>query len=152
MDYSELVKRLREHNGWALNETLDAAADAIEELQAAVEREKTYTQFWEDAAKTCKVQYEKMEKKMLDWQAVADEHWAAYQHWFHNYMNDVRPVVRGKWIDMGDFISCSSCNATHLKEFESDYGKAMRLDARTNFCPNCGAKMDKEDTNGSQTD
>lgn len=42
MDYSELVKRLREHNGWALNETLDAAADAIEELQAAVEREKTY--------------------------------------------------------------------------------------------------------------
>lgn len=28
----ELVKRLREHNGWALNETLDQAADAIEEL------------------------------------------------------------------------------------------------------------------------
>lgn len=54
---------------------------------------------------------------------------------------DVRPVVRGKWIDMGDFISCSSCNATRLKEFESDYGKVMRLDARTNFCPNCGADM-----------
>lgn len=30
--YDELVKRLREHNGWALNETLDEAADAIEEL------------------------------------------------------------------------------------------------------------------------
>lgn len=30
--YEELVKRLREHNGWALNETLDQAADAIEEL------------------------------------------------------------------------------------------------------------------------
>ena len=30
--YDELVKRLREHNGWALNETLDQAADAIEEL------------------------------------------------------------------------------------------------------------------------
>lgn len=25
--YDELVKRLREHNGWALNETLDQAAD-----------------------------------------------------------------------------------------------------------------------------
>lgn len=37
MDYSELVKRLREHNGWALNETLDAAADAIEELQAQID-------------------------------------------------------------------------------------------------------------------
>lgn len=30
--YESLVKRLREHNGWALNETLDQAADAIEEL------------------------------------------------------------------------------------------------------------------------
>lgn len=34
--YDELVKRLREHNGWALNETLDAAADAIERLEAAL--------------------------------------------------------------------------------------------------------------------
>lgn len=32
MPYDDLVKRLREHNGWALNETLDQAADAIEEL------------------------------------------------------------------------------------------------------------------------
>lgn len=30
--YEELVKKLRSHNGWALNETLDEAADAIEEL------------------------------------------------------------------------------------------------------------------------
>lgn len=33
MDYTDLVKKLRERNGWALNETLDAAADAIEALQ-----------------------------------------------------------------------------------------------------------------------
>lgn len=32
-DYTELVKALREQRGWALNETLDAAADAIEELK-----------------------------------------------------------------------------------------------------------------------
>ena len=31
--YDDLVKRLREHNGWALNETLDKAADAIEDLE-----------------------------------------------------------------------------------------------------------------------
>ena len=30
--YEELIQRLRSHNGWALNETLDEAADAIEEL------------------------------------------------------------------------------------------------------------------------
>ena len=33
--YAELVKRLREHNGWALNETLDEAADAIESVSKA---------------------------------------------------------------------------------------------------------------------
>lgn len=33
MDYIELVKKLREHNGWALNETLNEAADAIEQLR-----------------------------------------------------------------------------------------------------------------------
>ena len=38
--YDELVKRLREHNGWALNETLDQAADAIEELSAICEEQK----------------------------------------------------------------------------------------------------------------
>ena len=32
--YEELVKKLRSHNGWALNETLDEAADAIEKLLA----------------------------------------------------------------------------------------------------------------------
>lgn len=34
--YDELVKRLREHNGWALNETLDQAADAIESMRKRV--------------------------------------------------------------------------------------------------------------------
>jgi len=33
--YEELVKRLRSHNGWALNKTLDEAADAIEEEDMA---------------------------------------------------------------------------------------------------------------------
>lgn len=41
--YDELVQRLREHNGWALNKTLDEAADAIEELEFACNRyEKDY--------------------------------------------------------------------------------------------------------------
>lgn len=54
---------------------------------------------------------------------------------------DVRPVVRGKWEDMGDFIKCSVCKATRLKEFNSYYGKVQRLVVETNFCPNCGAQM-----------
>ena len=39
-DYGELVKRLREHNGWTLNETLDQAADAIEELVSNADKFK----------------------------------------------------------------------------------------------------------------
>jgi len=35
--YEELVTRLRSHNGWALNKTLDEAADAIEELSGLVD-------------------------------------------------------------------------------------------------------------------
>ena len=33
--YEELVKRLRSHRGWALNKTLDEAADAIESTNKA---------------------------------------------------------------------------------------------------------------------
>lgn len=32
---------------------------------------------------------EELEKKMLNWQATADDHWDAYQHWFHKYMDDM---------------------------------------------------------------
>ena len=40
--YEELVQRLRSHNGWALNETLDEAADAIEELLKAAKAMHTW--------------------------------------------------------------------------------------------------------------
>ena len=42
-DYDALVKALREYRGWALNETLDAAADAIEEL---LQKEKFHAFLW----------------------------------------------------------------------------------------------------------
>lgn len=121
MDYSELVKSLREATGWKNASKhyslMGKAADAIEELQAAVEREKTYTQFWQDAAETCKVQYEKMEKKMLDWQAVADEHWEAYQHWFYNYMNDVP-----KWIPVTERLPEEYVNVLCYCSRNKQYG------------------------------
>lgn len=48
---------------------------------------------------------------------------------------DVRPVVRGKWIlkDWGfEYSECSVCGFEH------------RYSEQFNFCPNCGAKMDKD--------
>lgn len=50
---------------------------------------------------------------------------------------DVAPVVHGRWVHDGrrfksgvDWCHCSEC------------GKSDNFCARTNFCPNCGAKMD----------
>lgn len=48
---------------------------------------------------------------------------------------DVAEVVHGKWIDDGDCFHCSVCN----KSFGFLSEKCV-----SNFCPNCGAKMDKE--------
>ena len=47
-NYDALVKALREHRGWALNETLDAAADAIEELNRM---ERDFRQYISDQVK-----------------------------------------------------------------------------------------------------
>ena len=50
---------------------------------------------------------------------------------------DVAPVVHGRWIHDGcrveggiDWCHCSEC------------GKSDNFCARTNYCPNCGGKMD----------
>ena len=46
---------------------------------------------------------------------------------------------KGEWLDMIDFEMCSVCGGTHLKEFQSHYGKTTWI--KTNYCPNCGADM-----------
>lgn len=60
---------------------------------------------------------------------------------------DAAPVVHGRWIKKhhstvydgfmkisGDYPTCSLCGFAE-----------MGLSQRTNFCPNCGARMDLED-------
>lgn len=51
----------------------------------------------------------------------------------------VKKVVRGEWIDVGDFEQCSACRYVHLKEFMSFYGKGLWISS--DFCPHCGADM-----------
>lgn len=53
---------------------------------------------------------------------------------------DVAPVVHGRWIHDGhringgiDWCHCSEC------------GKSDNFCTRTNYCPNCGAKMDEKE-------
>lgn len=50
---------------------------------------------------------------------------------------DVAPVVHGRWIASHDeFCACSICKYPVYVGWN-----------QTNYCPNCGAKMDKEEYN-----
>lgn len=52
---------------------------------------------------------------------------------------DVAPVRHGRWAYGEDVdIQCSICG--HDAYTEGDYRQV-----KTNYCPNCGARMDKED-------
>lgn len=56
---------------------------------------------------------------------------------------DVVPVVHGKWEVLDD---CSSegvyCSVCHKKVYKVEYANKR---FKTKYCPNCGAKMDKEE-------
>lgn len=57
---------------------------------------------------------------------------------------EVAPVVHGRWIiECDDFdcelMRCSVCGAEYYN------GDNDTVDVLSNYCPNCGAKMDKED-------
>jgi hypothetical protein len=57
---------------------------------------------------------------------------------------DVSPVVHGHWFSLTD---CSNagvyCSVCHKKVWKEDYAWCNRKNKlRSNYCPNCGAKMD----------
>ena len=59
---------------------------------------------------------------------------------------DVTPVRHGRWISLTD---CSNagvyCSVCHKKVYKEDYAICNRKNKlRSDYCPNCGAKMDGE--------
>ena len=59
---------------------------------------------------------------------------------------DVAPVRHGIWISLTD---CSNagvyCSVCHKKVYKEDYAICNRKNKlRSDYCPNCGAKMDDE--------
>ena len=73
------------------------------------------------------------------------------------YMNaaDVAPVRHGRWISLtecaNEGVYCSICKK---KVWKSDYALCShksRNKLRSDYCPNCGAKMDGDDGNGDMT-
>ena len=60
---------------------------------------------------------------------------------------DVAPVRHGRWVaeSVNSLCSCSCCGKTAPYDVEAD---TIMYWPGLNYCPNCGAKMDKEDDNG----
>ena len=60
---------------------------------------------------------------------------------------DVAPVRHGRWMTTDAYphhLYCSVCYKTYAKNAKS----VNELDLPTNYCPNCGARMGKEDDLG----
>ena len=60
---------------------------------------------------------------------------------------DVAPVRHGRWMTTDAYphhLYCSVCYKTYAKNAKW----VNELDLPTNYCPNCGARMGKEDEHG----
>lgn len=53
----------------------------------------------------------------------------------------VAPVVHGRWIDKGEYAVCMECGGRSGTQYDGVEPRPLM----TQFCPNCGAKMDLED-------
>ena len=76
---------------------------------------------------------------------------AHYPSWYAEKIKeipteDVTPVRHGHWVSLTDCsnagVYCSNC---HKKVYKEDYASCNRKNKlRSNYCPNCGAKMESE--------
>lgn len=51
---------------------------------------------------------------------------------------DVAPVRHGRWIDKGEYAVCTECGGRSGTQYDG----VEPIPLMTQFCPNCGAKMD----------
>nr|DAF00472.1 MAG TPA: zinc-ribbon domain protein [Herelleviridae sp.] len=51
---------------------------------------------------------------------------------------DVAPVRHGRWIDKGEYAVCTECGGRSGTQYDG----VEPISLMTQFCPNCGAKMD----------
>ena len=56
----------------------------------------------------------------------------------------VAPVQHGRWIDKGEYAVCTECGGRSGTQYDG----VEPIPLMTQFCPNCGAKMDGGIGNG----
>ena len=54
---------------------------------------------------------------------------------------DVAPVRHGRWIDKGEYAVCTECGGRSGTQYDG----VAPIPLMTQYCPNCGAKMDLKD-------
>ena len=54
---------------------------------------------------------------------------------------DVAPVVHGRWIYKGEYAVCTECGGRSGTQYDG----VEPIPLMTQFCPNCGAKMDEKE-------
>ena len=54
---------------------------------------------------------------------------------------DVAPVRHGRWIDKGEYAVCTECGGRSGTQYDG----VEPIPLMTQFCPNCGAKMDEKE-------
>ena len=65
---------------------------------------------------------------------------------------EAKPVVHGRWIPLtecaNEGVYCSICKKKVWKSYYAQCSKKSRNKLESNYCPNCGAKMDGGIGNG----
>lgn len=122
-------------------------AKALEEFENLFIYEKDYEDFFEDTYGTKNPDYNLYDlvAKYGIAKVVAD--FIKWQDSHKVKVNDVVPVVRAKWERVGsssliDPYRCSNCHKEPCKK-QIEKLKTWGWDF-TDYCPRCGAKMDKE--------
>ena len=88
-------------------------------------------------------EYIEREAVLRDW-PMCDEPADAYQFIRGFPAADVRPVVRGEWLQDCDYhFRCSICG----DRWTVSNGNPLDISNGWNYCPNCGAQMIRGDDN-----
>ena len=51
---------------------------------------------------------------------------------------ELKPCVQGRWIDKGEYAVCTECGGRSGTQYDG----VEPIPLMTQYCPNCGAKMD----------